>query len=161
MGSENSKEKVEKVDHLLLLGRGSEFLKKFCKEIHTNGDFITGKIGNLHVWAYLNVDNHVQLQVKHWHYLLIVLNGIKVGMLCFDQTEDLLSNEMKHYITTLYGLKSFSDLIIVSTDVLTHKMISNLNYLTYLWYPNRQFKIWSINLSKRNNDLIKYIRTIS
>ena len=160
MGGKNSSESKEGVDHLLLLGRGSEFVKYYCKNILVNGDFLTGKIGNIQVWSYLNVDNHVQLQVKHWNYLLIMLKGIKLAMLCFDQTEDLLSHEMKHYITSLYGLKPFSDLIILSNNILSQKMVANLNYVTYLWYPNRIFKIWTVNLSKRSNDLIKHIKTL-
>ena len=160
MGLNHSSESKEGVDHLLLLGRGAEIVRKYCKNILVNGDFLTGKIGKIQVWAYLNVDNHVQLQVKHWNYLLIMLKGIKFAMLCFDQTEDLLSNEMKHYITSLYGLKPFSDLIIISTDILSQKMVANLNYVTYLWYPNRRFKIWTVNLSKRGNDLIKHIKNL-
>ena len=160
MGLNHSSGSKEKIDHLVLLGRGSEIVNKYCKDICVNGNFLTGKIGNLQVWSYLNVDNHVQLQVKHWNYLLIMLKGIKLAMLCFDQTEDLLSNEMKHYITSLYGLKPFIDLIIISTDLLSPKMVANLNYLTYLWYPNSIFKIWTVNLSKRNSDLLKYIKTL-
>ena len=160
MGIGNSSDSKEKLDHLLLLGRGAEIVRKFCKNILVNGDFLTGKIGNIQVWAYLNVDNHVQLQVKHWNYLLIMLKGTKLSMLCFDQSEDLLCNEMKHYITSLYGLKSFSDLIIISPNNLSEKMVANLNYVTYLWYPNRRFRIWTVNLSKSRNDLIKHIKTL-